>query len=80
MNSPIATPVDPVNPADLKNCIFEEKGDLAVLTLNRPDVVNCLSFRLSDKLVAVFEYVRRSNTIKFLVLKGAGGNFSREMI
>jgi enoyl-CoA hydratase len=64
-----------MNMADLKNCLFEEKGDLAVLTLNRPDVVNCLSFRLSDELVAVFEHVRRSTTIKFLVLKGSGGNF-----
>jgi enoyl-CoA hydratase len=75
MNPPIAIPAVPMNPADLKNCIFEENGDLAVLTLNRPDVVNCLSFRLSDELVAVFEHVRRSNTLKFLVLKGSGENF-----
>ena len=75
MNPPIANPASPMNMADLKNCLFEEKGDLAVLTLNRPDVVNCLSFRLSDELVAVFEHVRRSTTIKFLVLKGSGGNF-----
>ncbi len=75
MNPPAAHPAATLTIADLRSCIFEENGDLAVLTLNRPDVVNCLSFQLSDELVAVFEHVRRSKSIKFLVLKGAGGNF-----
>lgn len=65
----------PVSLDKLKNVIFEEKGDLATLTLNRPHVVNCLSMEMSDELVAVFEHVRRSGTIKILVIKGAGGNF-----
>ena len=60
---------------ELKNTIFEEKGDVAYLTLNRPKVVNCLSMEMSDELVAIFEYVRKSKTLKYLVLKGAGGNF-----
>ena len=70
-----ATPSNPLVPKNLQHSIFDENGDLAVLTLNRPEVVNCLSFALSDELVAVFEHVRRSKTIKFLVIKGAGGNF-----
>lgn len=65
----------PADLSKLKNVIFEEKGDLATLTLNRPKVVNCLSMEMSDELVAIFDYVRRSKTIKVLVLKGAGGNF-----
>lgn len=60
---------------NLKNVTFKEDGDLAVLTLSRPKVVNCLSMEMSDELVAVFEHVRRSETIKFLVIKGDGGNF-----
>ncbi len=64
--------VDLIN---LKNVKFEETGDLATLTLNRPKVINCLSMEMSDELVAVFEHVRRSATIKFLVIKGSGGNF-----
>lgn len=59
----------------LKSVIFEEKGDLATITLNRPQVVNCLSMEMSDELVTIFEYIRRSDTIKIVVLKGAGGNF-----
>ena len=75
MNSPTGNPMEPVEPVNLQNSILEEKGDVATLTLNRPQVVNCLSFQLSDELVAVFEHVRRSKTIKFLVLRGAGENF-----
>lgn len=60
---------------DYKNIIFDEDGDRAALTLNRPEVVNCLSMEMSDELVHAFEHVRRSKTIKFLVIKGAGGNF-----
>lgn len=55
--------------------IFENKGDVAYITLNRPDVVNCLSMRLSDEIVAAVEMVRQSRTLKTLVIKGSGDNF-----
>jgi len=60
---------------DLQHSHFVEQGDTAWLTLNRPEVVNCLSLRLSDELVTIFERVRQSKTIKFLVIRGAGSNF-----
>ncbi len=72
VNASRQTPADLSN---LKNVMLQEDGDLATLTLNRPKVVNCLSMEMSDELVAVFEHVRRSDTIKMLVIKGAGGNF-----
>ncbi len=67
MQSPIRT--------RFKDLLYEEKGDLATITLNRPEVVNCLSVRLSDELVAAVERVRQSEDIKFLVFRGSGGNF-----
>lgn len=60
---------------DYKDIIFEEAGDVATLTLNRPAVVNCLSMAMSDEIVDAVDRVRRSPDIKFLVIKGAGGNF-----
>ncbi len=54
---------------------FEEKGDTARITLNRPEVVNCLSIPMSDELVDAFERLRQSKTVKFVVITGAGGNF-----
>lgn len=59
----------------LENLILEEDDDLAVLRLNRPNVVNCLSMQMSRELVHVCEYLRASKTIKFVVIKGEGGNF-----
>lgn len=76
--SPHANPNRQRAPASLdqlKNVIFKEDGDLATLTLNRPKVVNCLSMEMSDEIVAVVEHVRRSDTIKILVIRGAGDNF-----
>lgn len=75
MNAPFPVPLTPATPAKLEHSMFEEKGDVGLLTLNRPSVVNCLSLRLSDELVAVFDHVRRSKTLKFLVVRGAGDNF-----
>ncbi len=61
--------------APFEQLVFEDQGDVAFITLNRPDVVNCLSMKLSDEIVAAIEMVRQSRTIKTLVIKGAGDNF-----
>ena len=50
-------------------------GDTARITLNRPDVLNALSIELSDSLVAAISTIKKSTTAKFVVIKGAGGNF-----
>jgi len=54
---------------------YEEDGPLARLTLDRPEVRNALSRRLSDELVHALEHVRDSSTIKVLTIRGAGGTF-----
>ncbi|MFW9938037.1 MAG: enoyl-CoA hydratase/isomerase family protein [Candidatus Thorarchaeota archaeon] len=56
--------------------IYEEKDKVAWITLNRPKVLNALSMQLSDELVTVLEKLRESTKLKFLVIKGAGNNFS----
>jgi enoyl-CoA hydratase len=56
--------------------IFEEKENVVWITLNRPKVLNALSMRLSDEIVYAIEEIRKSTKIKFLVIKGAGNNFS----
>ena len=54
---------------------YEEKDRVAYVTLNRPEVLNALSMKLSDELVAAIEMVREASSVKFLVIKGAGENF-----
>lgn len=58
-----------------ENLIFEERDEIAWITLNRPDVMNALSMKLSEEIVTVIENVRKSRKLKFLVIKGAGDNF-----
>lgn len=58
-----------------ENLIYEETDDVAWITLNRSDVMNALSMRLSEEIVAAIEIVRESTKLKFLVIKGAGDNF-----
>ena len=61
---------------EFKNLIYEEKEKTtALITLNRPEVKNALSMKLSDELVTALEIVRKSKKLKFLVIKGAGNNF-----
>jgi enoyl-CoA hydratase len=58
-----------------RQSLYEERGDVAYFTLNRPQQRNCLSMRLSDELVETLEHVRRSDSLRYLVLRGAGGTF-----
>ena len=60
---------------DFKNLIYEEKENVAWITLNRPKVYNALSRELSDEFFAAMRRVWDSTTLNFLVIKGAGDNF-----
>ena len=58
-----------------ENLIYKETDQVAWITLNRPDVMNALSMKLSEEIVTAIEIVRQSTKLKFLVIKGAGDNF-----
>lgn len=60
---------------EFENLSYAEKDQVASITLNRPEVFNALSMRLSDELVQAIEMVRQSTALKFVVVKGAGDNF-----
>jgi len=58
-----------------ESMIYRENEETAWIILNRPEVMNALSMKLSEEIVAAIEIVRQSTTIKFLVIKGEGPNF-----
>jgi len=58
-----------------ESLIYEEIEETAWIYLNRPEVMNALSMKLSEEIVAAIEMVRQSTTLKFLVIKGKGPNF-----
>jgi len=58
-----------------ESLIYEEIEETAWIYLNRPEVMNALSMKLSEEMVAAIEMIRQSTTLKFLVIKGKGPNF-----
>jgi len=60
---------------EFENLIYKEIEETAWILLNRPEVMNALSMKLSEEIVAAIEIVRQSTKLKFLVIKGEGPNF-----
>lgn len=51
------------------------REEVAIVTLNRPDVLNALSWQLVDDLHDVLDTLHRDNTCRVVVLTGAGRGF-----
>ena len=56
----------------LETLLYEERGAVAVVTMNRPDVQNCFNFAMQKELKHVWTSLRRMSHIKAVVLTGAG--------
>jgi 2-(1,2-epoxy-1,2-dihydrophenyl)acetyl-CoA isomerase len=54
----------------------ERKGNVEVVTLNRPEVMNALTFDMVQGLGDLFEAAQADDDIRALVLTGAGKAFS----
>ena len=51
------------------------KPDVAVITLDRPEQLNAITFELVDDLHAALDAINRDNTCRVVVLTGAGRGF-----
>jgi enoyl-CoA hydratase/carnithine racemase len=65
MSSPIAA-------LTLENVLYEKKGPIAYVTLNRPKVLNALNQRTWQDLRAAFEDARDDADVRGVILTGAG--------
>jgi len=65
MNSPEAALM-------LENLLYEKKGAIAYVTLNRPKVLNALNQRTWEDLRAAFEDARDDAEVRGVILTGAG--------
>src|SRR5262252_3970769 len=52
---------------------FETDGSLAILTFNRPEARNAMTWEMYEALVAACDRVDRDPAIRVLVFRGAGG-------
>jgi enoyl-CoA hydratase/carnithine racemase len=55
-----------------ENVVYEKKGSIAYVTLNRPKVLNALNKTTINELRAAFEDARDDSTIRGVILTGAG--------
>lgn len=56
--------------------IFENRGGIASLTLNRPAVLNAMSIELRDHLWSLLDVIELDDEIGVVVFRGAGNAFS----
>ncbi len=54
------------------NLLYEKKGNIAYVTLNRPKVLNALNRATWEDLRAAFEDVREDEAVRGAILTGAG--------
>jgi enoyl-CoA hydratase/carnithine racemase len=62
----------PVAALTLENVLYEKKGAIAYVTLNRPKVLNALNRRTWEDLQTAFEDARKDPAIRGVILTGAG--------
>ena len=55
--------------------IYEKKGRIAKITLNRPEVLNAMSSIMTDELCQAVDEIAKDDEIGALILTGAGRAF-----
>lgn len=60
---------------NFETVLYEKSNGVAVLTLNRPDVLNAFNEQLSSDLISAFEAAASDADVRAIVLTGAGRAF-----
>lgn len=57
----------------MADCVTKEvRGEVAVLTLNRPEKLNALNYETVDRLMRLFDQIEADSGIRAVILTGAG--------
>lgn len=60
---------------EFETIIYEKRGKVASMTLNRPEKHNALSYQLLDDIDAVLDYAEEDESTNVLILKANGKSF-----
>jgi 2-(1,2-epoxy-1,2-dihydrophenyl)acetyl-CoA isomerase len=60
----------------MKDVLYEERGRIAIVTLNRPDALNAFSRDMRLGVIEAFDRCARVEHVRAVVLTGAGRGFS----
>jgi len=58
--------------SDYQTILVEKRGNIAILTINRPDKLNALAHQVHAEGVAALEELRRDDEVRVVVITGAG--------
>lgn len=61
---------------EYKDILFEQLGEIGIVTLNRPQSLNALTPLMVHELKQVFYQLSKDSSIKVVILKGSGRAFS----
>lgn len=61
--------------SESNSLLVERDGGVATVTLNRPTAKNALDVALTDALTACLQQLQRDDSVRAVVLTGAGGDF-----
>ena len=61
---------------DLQTLLYEKRDGIALATLNRPERLNAITWRMMEEFLDVVEDARRDDGVRVLVFTGAGRAFS----
>ena len=56
--------------------LFDTIDDIAIITLNRPEVLNAIDFKVGNKLLDLLAHITADETIRSLIITGKGRSFS----
>src|SRR3954468_4546414 len=57
---------------DYQTIIYEVKNHIAYITLNRPEVMNAISYQMTREIIDVGERVTSDPDVRAVILTGAG--------
>ena len=60
---------------DYQDIIYDEKGGIATMTLNRPDKMNAFSTGMRESMYRVVEHISQDKRVRVLIITGAGRAF-----
>ena len=60
---------------DLETVIYQTRGKVAYIVMNRPEKRNALNHQLLDDLDNAFDIAEADDSVNVVVLKGAGPSF-----
>ena len=72
----MASPQPEIPPPSLNDVLFETRDGYAVITLNRPVVLNAINWSICRRLLVALDQAERDDDVRVVILTGAGRAFS----